>query len=134
MLNKDELNRDEITQEYAFNVRQTNYYTDAAKYLGLIEKNNTRPPSYNLTKKGKKILQLNFKSRQLAFCECILSHKIFHDILRMSFESGKILPDNKIINMMKEYQLYNIGSTETFKRRAGTIKSWINWIINLVNE
>ena len=30
------LSRDEITYRYDFDSRQTNYYTDAGRYLGLI--------------------------------------------------------------------------------------------------
>lgn len=33
------LSREEVTERYAFDLRQTNYYTDAARYLGLLEKN-----------------------------------------------------------------------------------------------
>ncbi|WP_200888864.1 DUF7226 domain-containing protein [Aphanizomenon flos-aquae] len=37
MLNK-ELTKEEITANYQFNQRQTNYYTDAARYLGFVDK------------------------------------------------------------------------------------------------
>ncbi len=38
LLNGQELSRNDVTEQYAFDARQTNYYTDAARYLGLIEK------------------------------------------------------------------------------------------------
>ncbi len=38
ILNEAELSKDEITANYDFDPRQTNYYTDAGRYLGLIEK------------------------------------------------------------------------------------------------
>src|SRR5699024_11404678 len=38
LLNAQELSREQVTEEYAFDIRQTNYYTDAARYLGLLEK------------------------------------------------------------------------------------------------
>ena len=71
LLSKEELNRDDVTKQYDFEARQTNYYTDAAIYLGLIRKVDGRPPTYYLTNKAKYILKLKFKERQLAFCECI---------------------------------------------------------------
>lgn len=37
LLSEQELSRNEVTEQYAFDVRQTNYYTDAARYLGLLE-------------------------------------------------------------------------------------------------
>ena len=41
LLSKNEMNKYEVTKKYDFNSRQTNYYTDAARYLGLIEKKIT---------------------------------------------------------------------------------------------
>lgn len=32
------MTKQDITSEYAFDERQTNYYTDAGRYLGLIDK------------------------------------------------------------------------------------------------
>ncbi len=37
LLNEKPMTKQEITSEYAFDVRQTNYYTDAGRYLELIE-------------------------------------------------------------------------------------------------
>ena len=38
LLYKNEMTKEEITVNYDFNPRQTNYYTDAGRYLGLIDK------------------------------------------------------------------------------------------------
>lgn len=38
LLHEKPMTRNSITTEYAFDVRQTNYYTDAGRYLGLIDK------------------------------------------------------------------------------------------------
>ena len=84
MLNKKVLSKDDVTTEYDFDERQTIYYTDAALYLGLIEKKNSK---YNLSKLGRKILSYNFKNRQLEYCKCILSHKVFAETLKKIFET-----------------------------------------------
>ena len=41
---------------------------------------------------------------------------------------------NEIIQIMKESNLNNIRSEETFYRRSSTVSSWINWIVGLINE
>ena len=134
LLNKKVLSKDDVTTEYDFDERQTNYYTDAARYLGLIEKKNSGNISYNLSKFGEKILSQNYKNRQLAYCECILSHKVFYETLKKFFDSGE-MPDNKeIVQIMKKSDLFNIQSEETFKRRSSTIKNWLNWIVGLIND
>ena len=83
MLNKKTLTKDEVTQEYDFDSRQTNYYTDAARYLGFVEKKDS---TYRLSDFGEKILSYNFKKRQLAYCKAILSHKVFNVTLKIFFQ------------------------------------------------
>jgi uncharacterized membrane protein YbaN (DUF454 family) len=89
---------------------------------------------YKLSEKGKRILNLNFKQRQLAYCDCILSHKAFGDTLRKYFSNGNMPPTNEIVQIMKQSNLYNVGSDSTFERRSSTIRGWLNWIIGLINE
>ena len=134
MLNKKILSKDDVTTEYDFDERQTNYYTSAARYLGLIEKQNSENVSYRLSKQGEKILSYNFKNRQLAYCKCILAHKVFAETLQKFLDSGEMPSNNKIVEIMKNSNLFKIQSDETFRRRSSTIKGWLNWIVGLINE
>lgn len=131
LLKEHPMTREEITINYAFNVRQTNYYTDAARYLGLVDKQKTDDITFSLTSKGRSILQLSYKKRQLAFCEAILSHKVFADSLKLWFKKGEI---NKrdIVTIMKQNKLYNVESESTYIRRASTIRGWLEWIVGLL--
>lgn len=127
------LDRDDITEQYAFDARQTNYYTDAARYLGLIEKKRLdSSPFFSLSEMGKQIFAMNYKERQLALCKCILSHKVFADALKLHFDTGEMPDKKKIINSMKASSLYNIESESTYSRRASTIKAWVNWILEII--
>ena len=135
LLNKKTLNRAEVTDKYDFDERQTNYYTDAARYLGLIKKfNNNGNITYDLSEIGRKILHKSFKERQLSYCRRILSHKVFADTLKICFKYGSMPSTEEIITLMKNSNLYHVESYETFKRRTSTIKSWLNWIIRLIDE
>ncbi len=135
LLNVQDLSRNEVTERYAFDARQTNYYTDAAQYLGLIEKERENgSPLYKLSDKGRTILNMGYKQRQLAFCACILAHSAFSDTLKKYFETGVMPLKNEIIQTMKKSNLYNVNSDSTFERRSSTIKGWVNWIVELINE
>ena len=127
------MTRDEITVNYDFDVRQTNYYTDAARYLGLVDKKRNDGILFNLTSKGRSILSLGYKQRQLAFCESILSHKVFAVSLRLWFGQGEISKP-EIVTVMKNNDLYNIEKDSTYFRRASTIKGWLEWIVELIND
>ncbi|MBR1831135.1 MAG: transcriptional regulator [Ruminiclostridium sp.] len=131
LLQEHPMSRDEITINYAFNVRQTNYYTDAARYLGLVNKQRDDDITFSLTPKGKTILHHHYKQRQLAFAESILSHKVFKDSLRLWFRQGDISKAD-IITIMKQNNLYKVESESTYIRRASTIKGWLDWIVELM--
>ncbi len=57
LLLEEPKNKNEITENYAFDERQTNYYTDAGRYLGLIYKERCEGNIvFTLTELGRKIL------------------------------------------------------------------------------
>lgn len=129
------LSRTDVTERYDFDARQTNYYTDAARYLGLLEKRKeSGTPIYSISQTGRHILNLGFKQRQLAYCSIILSHKAFNDSLRLYLKSGVMPSTNEIVNIMKQSQLYQVEEDSTFVRRSSSVKGWINWIVSLINE
>ena len=135
LLNNNELTRQDITEIYDFTTRQTNYYTDAAIYLGMIDKSQgDKQTAYSLTDKGRHVLNSSYKQRQLAFCESILSHKVFNDTLSASLQRGSVLSVKEIIEIMKQSNPYKVESEETFKRRVATVKAWTLWIISLIDE
>ena len=132
LLNVNEMSKDEITMNYDFNPRQTNYYTDAGRYLGLIDKKaEDGVIKYFLTKKGKKIFRLKYRERQMKYVELILSHKPFNETFKMCLRTGEIPEKNDVIKVMEESGVYNVKSQSTYKRRASTINGWLNWIIQL---
>lgn len=136
LLNENkELNREYITENYDFNVRQTNYYTDAGRYLGLIDKKKEiKEVIYFLTKKGQNIFNLSIRERQFKFIELILSHLVFNKTLKLYFHKNEPPNREEIIEIMEQSNLYNIGTESTFKRRSSTILSWINWILEQSEE
>lgn len=135
LLQNGPLTEDEITGVYSFDSRQTNYYTDAGRYLGLIEKKSAPKASlYNLSEKAENILRKDFKNRQLAFCECILQHQIFYDVIKRTLQEGYIPEKETVVSLMKAADLFQIGSDSTFMRRASTVRRWIAWILSLKTE
>lgn len=127
LLNGKDYDREMITQKYAFDVRQTSYYVAAGVYLGLI-----KPRSFKLTDKGIAILQLNYKKRQLEYCKLILSHKAFHKVAKLYFERGQMPEKGEIVDIMRDSNLYHVESESTYRRRASTVKAWVEWISGLI--
>ena len=132
LLNKEiELTKDDITTTYDFDERQTEYYTNAGRYLGFIDKKNEEGIKYFLTEEGKSLFKRKYKQRQLRLVELILKHSAFSKSLALYFQKADVPTKAEIIDIMKHSKLYKVNTEKTFGRRASTILGWINWILSL---
>lgn len=130
-LKKKDLSKKEIYINYDFASRQADYYVNAGRYLGLIDKVQINKKSiYSLSALGEKILNKEYKERQLSFVKLILSHRAFNKVLRLYLQRNKIPSIIEIMDIMKDSNM-KFTSKSTFKRRAESLESWINWIIDL---
>jgi len=134
---RDFITKEEITENYDFDARQTDYYSNAGKYLGLVEIGKdpvSRQIGCYLTNLGKQVFNLNLFERQKEFVKLIVSHSAFKQTLKSYLENGEMPNREKIVEIMRKSKLYNIKSTSTYFRRASTIVGWINWIMNQIEE
>ncbi len=136
LLNAKPMTKDDITSEYAFDSRQTNYYTDAGRYLGLIDKerDNERNIIFQISRLGRHIMKLPYKERQLAIATQILQHRAFKDTLRLHLQCGEMPDASAIVQIMKSAELYHVDADSTYYRRSSTIIGWVNWILGLIEE
>ncbi|MCI8599385.1 MAG: transcriptional regulator [Lachnospiraceae bacterium] len=136
LLHEKLMTKQDITSEYAFDERQTNYYTDAGRYLGLIEKRRDREGSicFFLSSLGHYIMELDYKERQLALASQILKHRPFRETLKLHLKEGKMPDTQTIVQIMKESRIYHVEANSTFLRRSSTVVGWINWILRLIEE
>lgn len=125
-----DMNKQEITERYDFDVRQTGYYTDAARYLGLLEKRSGKGGTvYALTETGRRIFSSGYRARRLALCGLVLAHKPFHIAAGLYFRTGRIPEKREIFNALKTFPLYKVDSDSTRFRRCSTVKRWLERIV-----
>lgn len=136
LLNENSMTKQEITAEYAFDERQTNYYTDAGRYLGLIKKTNGEDGDvlFQLSSCGRRIMSLAHKERQLALTTQILKHKVFQETLALHLQHGEMPDTATIIQIMRRSNLYHVGAESTYERRSSTVVGWVNWILEIIEE
>lgn len=79
----------EISELMQFNIRQSDYYYNAGKYLELFNKKSKGKRFVELTALGKKIYGMDYKKRQLCLVALILKHKIFADFFDFMVENGE---------------------------------------------
>lgn len=132
-LYEEDMTKSDIAEQLDFDKRQADYYFNSCVYLGLAKKEHTKDGIYaQLNDEGRRILELPYREKRLALAEKILQHGIFNEIFHKLREVGN-LKNDYIVERMKQHQLYQISSDSTYYRRASTIKSWLNWILNLPN-
>lgn len=124
---------DEIADLMQFDKRQSDYYFNAGKYLGLFEKVEDVEKGtivVQLTELGNNVYYLNYKERQLKLVELILEHKIFNELFKYVIENHQLPTRELIKNKMREY---NVCGESLIDRRSGSVLSWLKWIFNLSN-
>jgi hypothetical protein len=126
LLSKGDKTKDDVT---VVDPRQSDYYINAGCYLGLLDKTGA---DVFVTDKGKRVLGMRYKERQLRLAELILSHEVFHKTFQKTLDNiGQLPLRNEIVEIMKQSNLYQMNADKTYTRRASTINSWINWILEL---
>ena len=128
------LSKDEITLIYAFNERQTGYYVSATQYLGLVTRKyiKNQGVTFFLNPKGQSIMSQHPQRRKLELAKCILCDKVFNESLHIHLNQGQSPVLQDIIQIIKDQSVRNANySGSVLKRRAQTVKGWIDWIVDL---
>ena len=132
-LYEDSMTTNEVAEMMQFDPRQSDYYFNAGRYLGLFEKvkdENKGSIVMQLTTLGKDVYNLDYKDRQLKLVELILEHKIFNDLFSYVFNKQELPSKEMVRNKMREY---NVCSENLINRRSSSVIAWIKRIFNLPN-
>ena len=103
--------------------RQVAYYLSAATFLGLIESEKGQK---KFTPKCLEIRNMNSYLQTAELISLILQNPVFSKVYSYTIVIG-IQEVEDIKEVIKEY--YPQYSDAIYERRAQTVSSWINWII-----
>ena len=119
----------QIAELMDFEPRQSDYYYNAGKYLGLFEKiSEDKQRFVTLTPLGNKVFKLNYKDRQLKLVQLILEHQIFGDFFDSIAQTGDMPDKKEIQDKMRALHVCDEGQ---IVRRASSVYGWLKWIFNL---
>ena len=131
------LSQEEITTNYAFDLRQTQYYTTAGIYLNLIERKYSREEgvAYALTQKGAGIMSQRPAQRNLALTESLLEHKVFFETVSLYLAQAQRPTTDQVVKIMRSANIeLDREGTTTMNRRAQTVLAWIDWMMGLTRN
>lgn len=111
-----------IAHYFEFDERQGDYYANAGRYIGLIEKEDGL---FKVSKEGRQLASItNRDNRNYFLTKLILRTKLFNDLVKLYYKQNNKLEDIQIVSRLQQEGL--TGATP--ERRMNTVKSWINWI------
>ena len=112
--------------------RQSQYYRNAGKYLGLFEKDKDEDKGVvmKLSSLGIKVYKMKYKERQLKLVSLMLEHQIFNDVFVATLKNGDVPTKEVVANRMREL---NVCAEGQLIRRAQSVRAWIYWVINLID-
>jgi hypothetical protein len=136
LLMERDLTTDEVTLNYGFDARQTRYYADAARYLGLVLFDSQRTPQgsretvIRLTDRGRTIMGMPYQPKYLALVGALLEHRPFADALALSLKQSKLPSMDEVVRVMRG-TVRGAKADSTLRRRAQTVRRWLDWIFAL---
>lgn len=122
------LNKDDITLNYEFAARQSDYYTRAGMYLGLITCEDNQ--YYGLSDFGHHVMSKKGKEKRIKIIERVLSRSVFREALNLFLVNGKMPSTDPVAEIISKNRPELSGSTP--RRRASTVVGWIEWIVRQV--
>lgn len=124
------LSAPEIAERFGFRERQSDYYYNACKYLGLAEKKKDGDGvvRVRLTERGRGLLKLRYKPRQLEYVKLILEHRIFHELFEETLHTGSLPEKRRICQKMQEL---HVCGPNLIQRRASSVAGWLRWMMGL---
>lgn len=106
--------------------RQVSYYISAAQYLNVIDSKR------NMTDVGLKLQTLNSAEQTIELIRIMIADEIIGTAFLTELIYDFQLEKEELISMIrKKYPTY---SDKIYGRRAQTLKSWLKWMKNNINN
>lgn len=127
LINSGQNTVSEIADYFVFDERQSNYYGEAAEFLGLITRSRG---VFELTDRGNIFIATAPKDQQLFVAKLVLNSWLFRELIKKAKRKGyfvrqdveNVIGDVDAGDGIKRY------SSSTIGRRTKTIMSWVSLI------
>jgi hypothetical protein len=117
----------EIADHFSFNLRQSNYYGEAAESLGLITR---KRGIFELTERGSAFIFTDPKDQRLFFLKLVLNSWYFMELIQKARRKGYYTKDDieELVRSVEKVRGDKRYHTTTIERRVRTVTAWSKWI------
>lgn len=117
-------NATEIAEFFGFDPRQSDYYRNAAAYLGLLERR--AEGGFSLTETGRRFVGSTRRKRLGILLQRMSSSPVLRKALE-ALVAGSSLGCEAVVALMADARP-EIKSEATLLRRARTVMAWMEWV------
>jgi len=127
LINRGQNTVDNIADYFVFAPRQSNYYGEAAEYLGLITRERG---VFEMTERAFKFMATPPDKQQMYVAKLVVNSWVFREIISRARRKGFFTYEDveDIIAMAKSQDNQQRYGTSTISRRRQTIVAWIKWL------
>jgi hypothetical protein len=119
--------RTEIALRYEFDERQSDYYANAAAYLGLLTRTRR---AFELTEIGRDFVMAKLTLRNILVLRQIAARPVFRAVLERVLAERRFPAPAEIAPLIAAETGLS-GATPL--RRAGTVNAWLRWAVGVTN-
>lgn len=119
-----------LSESMEFDERQGDYYANAARFIGLLDRNND---TFLLTEPGKEFLQISSPIKRAEFVlKQLAMRPVFHQVFNYLLLNNLEIDSLDLQTVSKIIRKHTTLQGSTSNRRASTVIQWIKWIFNYV--
>ncbi len=111
--------KDSLAEYWTIDLRQGDYYANAAAFLGFIDRNNGE---WKLTNQGFDFRNSPPSVRNIKLAQSLFAHPVFHKAMTIYFETNDYPSKDQVGEIIKKFTLLT-GATPT--RRSSTVLAWL---------
>ena len=127
LINRGHNTVSDIADYFVFAPRQSQYYGEAAEYLGLITR---KRGVFELTERGIAFIATPPEKQQVHLAKLIINSWVFRGIIALTYRRGFFtLQDiEEVIKTARTSEEEPRYTQSTVKRRRRTVIAWVNWL------
>ena len=126
--------KDDIATRYPIVPRQIDYYVNAARYLGLVEKSVTNVDGveqFRASTVALEILHQPNHIRIIKFAEVALLYGPISHLYARWRETGEFPSKSDVVDSFRQSPASSGLKESTLERRASTVRMWLKWVCTL---
>lgn len=130
-LRQADMTTDDVTAFTTYVPRQSDYFTNAGRFLGFIDKIRTSTEvRYTLTPAGRHLLAQSPYQQRIIYIRAIIRHEPFTTLVRDMIRIQGIPDMPRISAVLYQYHAHGKRAIagSTIGRRAQTVQAWLQWI------